>query len=326
MKKILKWGSIVIGSLIILFVGITFLGNFFSGSANLKQSEQILKGSRLSYPPSSPSKDMTADFSITQNPSTASQESMGEAKMESWEDNNSSTPELQTTEKKIIKSGDLYLRVGDAEEAVDKISQIAQKNQGEIFASNISRVTNEQIKEGYVTVKVPFNNFEKTFDELKEVASLILSESVLSQDITEQYTDLQSRLKNKQVEEASFLKILEQSGKIDDVLMVTQALSRTREEIEVLQGRIRLMENQTEMSSIRINITEDAEIQVADTWRPWQVIKNSVNRLIKSLQGFVDFIIKLVIQVIPILLLIGLIFWILYKIGKGIFLRLKEKK
>ncbi len=321
MKKFLKWGAIIVGSLIALFVMASFLGNMFSGSYSGKQAEQL----GIPSAPYSPSRDMDSKSLGSESPSAISQESMGEAVMEDLGSVAENTAELPTTEKKVIKSGDLYLRVENADKAVENISQIARTNQGEVFASSVSRIADEQVRQGYVTIKVPFSNFEKTFNELKKVASLILSESVSSQDVTEQYTDLQSRLKNKQAEEASFLKILEQAGKMDDVLSVTRALSRTREEIEVLQGRIRLMDSQTEMSTIMINITEDADVQMAETWRPWQVIKDSVNGLMKSLQGFIDFVIVLIIQVIPILLLIGLLIWIIFKISKKIIGRLKSK-
>lgn len=333
MKKVLKWAGIAIGGIIVLVIFIGLSGkllNSGNGSFTKKNS-----GSEMGLPqvvsPLRGSSDAPKSFGLPLSEDSlvadSSEFQMEEATVGVESINDISTvDQIPLTEKKIIKSGDLYLKVSSAEKAVDEISQIAQNNQGEIFSSNLSRTSSSGIKSGYVTVKVPFKNFEKTFGELKKVASLVLSESISGQDVTDQYTDLQSRLKNKQSEEVAYLKILDQSGKMDDILAVTRALSNVREEIEILQGRIRLMESQTDMSTIQINLTEDAEITAIDTWRPWQVIKTSINQLIKNLQGFFNFIIRFIIQALPVLALYGLIIWAIFRIGRKIFEKAKNKK
>lgn len=228
------------------------------------------------------------------------------------------------TDKKIIKNGNLTLQVDKADESALKIAEIAKVNGGEVFSSNFHQSA-EKIKNGSMVVKVPVANFEKTFEEIKKVASLVVRESTSGQDVTEQYTDLQSRLRNKQAEEQSIAKILEQSGKITDVLEVTRELSRVRGEIELLQGQIRLMDARTEMATISINLSEDPEVAIIDSWRPWQVAKNSVNELIQSLQGFIDFAIVLAIKIIPVLILYLLLIGILYRIGKKIYEKIKSR-
>jgi len=151
-----------------------------------------------------------------------------------------------------------------------------------------------------------------------------LSESTSGQDVTEEYADLQGQLKNKQAEEQQFVVIMNQAQKIQDILDVTEQLSRVRGEIERLQGQIKFMDSQTDMSTISIQLSEDQDITVVDSWRPWQVIKGSVNALIKNVQGSIDFIIKLIIIVLPIFLIWGLIIYAIYLIGKKIYFRFKK--
>jgi len=229
-----------------------------------------------------------------------------------------------TDDKKVIKNGNMNLKVDNADDAASQISSITKGNGGEVFSSNFHQ-TSKDIKSGTIVVKVPVDNFEKTFEELKEVASLVVNESTSGKDVTEQYTDLQSRLRNKQAEEQSIAKILEQSGKITDVLAVTKELSRVRGEIEILQGRIRLIDSQTDMATISISLSEDPKITVVDSWRPLQVAKDSVNDLIRNIQQFIDFIIVLAIRAIPILLIYLIVFGILYAIGKKIYHKLTKK-
>jgi len=230
----------------------------------------------------------------------------------------------ELTDKKIIKNGELTLKVNSADDASRRISDIAKTNGGEVASSSFYQ-TAKNVKSGTVTVKVPVANFEKAFSELKKVATLVVRESTTGQDVTEQYADLQAQLKNKQVEEQQFQNILGQAQKIQDILDVTQQLYRVRGEIERLQGRIKFMDSQTDMSSITVSLSEDENITFADSWRPWQVIKETFNGLVKSIQGFVNFLIVLIIQVIPVLVLYLLIFYIIYRIGKKIYLKVKNK-
>jgi len=229
-----------------------------------------------------------------------------------------------TADKKIVKNGNLNLKVDNADEAAEEISDIAKSNGGTVFSSNFFQ-GKDNTKSGTVSVKVPVNNFEKTFSEMKKVASLVLRESASGTDVTEQYTDLQAQLKNKQTEEQAFTRIMEQAQKIDDILAVQRELSRVRGQIEQLQGRIKYLESQTDMSTITASLTEDANISITDKWRPWQVVKESVSVLVKKIQDFVDFVIRLVILAVPILLLYGILALVVYRIGKKIYLKVKNR-
>ncbi len=124
-----------------------------------------------------------------------------------------SVESLPESEKKIIKNGDLTLKVSNTDKVVAEITRIAKANGGDIFYSNLYE-GEDNIKSGTVTIKVPIVNFEKSFEEIKKIASLVVQESISGQDVTEQYTDLQSQFRNKQAEEKAIAKILEKSGQI----------------------------------------------------------------------------------------------------------------
>lgn len=225
-------------------------------------------------------------------------------------------------DKKIIRTGSLDLKVGNADDASGKISQIAADNGGEVFSSNFYQ-SGKNVKSGTIEVKVPVDKFEKTFTEIKKIASLVVRESTSGQDVTMEYADLAIRLRNKQAEEQSFLQILNRSGKIEDVLAATREVARVRGEIESLQGQIKYMESQTDKSTIVVSLTEDTSITFTDTWRPWQFVKETFNGLFKDLQGVVNFLIVLVIRIIPVVILYILILLGLYWAGRKIYLKIK---
>ena len=126
------------------------------------------------------------------------------------------------TDKKIIKNGNLSLKVEKTETAVQKISEIVKKQGGEVFSTDFFERVKGQ-KSGSLTVKVPVEKFEDTIVKIKETATQVISESTSGQDVTEQYSDLQIQVKNKKAEEESFVKILERAGEIEDVLKMIQS-------------------------------------------------------------------------------------------------------
>jgi len=232
----------------------------------------------------------------------------------------------EISQNKVIKNASLSLKIKKTEEAVAQISDIAKSKGGEVFSTNIvERVRG--IKSGTVVVKVPVAQFENAVGEIKKIATQVVSEYTSGQDVTEQYTDLQAQLKNKQAEEQSFVKILDQSGKIDDVLAVTREISRVRGEIERLQGKIKFMDSQTDMSTITILLSEDIEVApVGSGWRPGQVFKQSLQDLVKSFQNFIDNSIRFVIVGLPSLLLFVVIFLIFWKVIKKIAMKIQAYK
>jgi hypothetical protein len=235
-----------------------------------------------------------------------------------------SSENLNIIDKKIIKNGDLNLKIKNVENAVKEITQITENQNGEVFSTNFSERVKGQ-KSGFMTIKVPVDKFEKTLNEIKNVATQVLSESTTGQDVTEQYSDLQAQLKNKRAEEESFIKILDRAGEIKDVLAVTKELSRVRGEIERLEGRIRFMDSQTEMSTIVINLNEDITLNPkSNDWRPWQIVKESFKELTDNSQDFINSIIRFIIVGIPSIITFLIIAGILYWAGKKIWIKMKK--
>ncbi len=311
MDKLKKYGGIAIAVLVFLVAIVTAL-NMTNGPA---QQTGMNPGSQFSLPTGGSPKGLASPMSSN---------GFSERNLSAMSDSVTSemTPAATEPQKKEIKNGSLNLRVDKADRAVEKISQIAKSNGGEVFTSNLSQ-TAKNVKSGSVEVRVPVANFEKTFGELKGVATLVIRESTSGTDVTMAYSDLQTQLKNKQVEEQAFLNILNQAGKISDILEVTREVARVRGEVESLQGRIKFMESQTDMASISISMIEDTTVAFTDKWRPAQVAMETINALFKDMQGFVDFMIVLFIRVIPILFLYGLIIFGAYWVVRKLFFKNK---
>ncbi len=227
------------------------------------------------------------------------------------------------TEKKVIKTGDLSLQVESVEKTMEHLRWVASQFGGDIFSSSVYDVSGNGVsKSGQATLKVPVAHFDEAMQSAKSIARVVASETTSGQDVTSDYIDLQARLKNKQAEEESIAAILDRdTNKIDDVLQVTMQLARVRGEIEQLQAQVKYLDNQTDMSTINVSFSEDAQVGKADTtWRPSQEVKNAVNALIVAGQRMISFLISFIIAVLPILIILLLIFGgILYVVVKKLY-------
>jgi virulence-associated protein VapD len=226
--------------------------------------------------------------------------------------------EFIDTEQRIIKNGDITAKVESAEETAGKITDLAGRYEGFVQSSNIYE-SSTGAKSGTVIIRVPVDGFEAAFAEIKTFATVVVSESISGQDVTEQYVDIQSRLKNKEAEEAQYLDILNQATTVEDILMVTERLSWVRQEIEQLQGRLYYIENMTDMSTISTYISEEDRIEIpVGKWRPIETLRLSFRAMVAGLQGIANLGIWIImfaaLIALPIGIIVFLIIWIIKKI------------
>lgn len=217
-------------------------------------------------------------------------------------------------ERKIRKSGNLDIRVKNADEAVARIRDIASERGGSVADSSFFREA-DNTKRGSVTVKVPIAQFEGAFDALKQVqvAALVISENIFGSDVTEQYVDLAARLKSKQAQEEALQNLLSRAEKVGDIIEITRELGQVRGEIESLQAQLRYLDTQTEMASITLFITEDARLSGDPTFRPIETITASLKSLLAGLGYFVNGLITFVIVGLPLLLAYGILLWLVFR-------------
>jgi len=316
LKKLFKIIGFVLLTFIILLVGLIIVASL-NKSAGVTLSEQSAYGGTGMAERNYNAPSSKSSMSLMQTP----------ANLDLATESGPTVPGQTTSvsvDKKIIKTGNLSLKVEKADKAAEAITNIAKANQGDVYSSNFSQ-SSRGTKSGYITLRVPAANFEITFSQIKKVATQVLSESTNAQDITAEYIDLEARLKNKQAEEQSFLDLLKRSGKMEEILAVTQEVARVRGEIEQLAGQKRYLDSQTEMSTIMVNLAEDVEITpVSEDWRPWQVIKTSVKQLIIYSQNLIDSLIRFVVIVLPILFIYVLIIWLIYFLGKKLYRHFKK--
>jgi PBP1b-binding outer membrane lipoprotein LpoB len=218
----------------------------------------------------------------------------------------------ETVERIVIKNASLDIVADHPDQVLDAIGKMAEEMGGFIVSANLyqdSLPSGAQVPRGSITIRVPAERLDEAISRIEEQSDQpVQNKTINSQDVTREYTDLQSRLRNLEAAESQLLKIMDQATKTEDVLSVHNQLIQVREQIEVTKGQIQYYEQSARLSSISTNIlpTELVEPLSIGGWQPVGVARNAVQALINGLQILVNVGIWLVLFMVPILLVIFL--------------------
>lgn len=216
-------------------------------------------------------------------------------------------------ERMIVRTGDMSLVVEDIVDARDEIAQLTVRFDGYVVSSQVWG--EEQDMKGYISIRVPDEKFDQALAELRELAVRVTSESTDSRDVTEEYVDFQSRLNNAEATESQYLALLEKATDVEDILNIYDSLSRVRNEIEQIKGRMQYLERTSSMSLITANLRPEvtAKPLVRVGWSALEALKSAVRGIVIFGQCLGTIALWLLIF-IPIWgTILGLILWLRHK-------------
>jgi hypothetical protein len=169
--------------------------------------------------------------------------------------NSTNAPTATGMSRKIIYDAQIDLLVDSVDPVAKKLASLVQEARGYIAEQNVTGSPGS-LRSIHWRVRVPVEQFDSFVNSVVSLGELERNNRT-SQDVSDQYYDLEARIKNKKVEEQTLNKILqERSGKLEDVLKIEIELSRVRGEIEQLEGKIRVLENLSALATLTLNIRE----------------------------------------------------------------------
>jgi hypothetical protein len=164
-----------------------------------------------------------------------------------------------TLDRKIIMTATLNLETGEVSKRFEDAGNIAISNGGFVSSSSYGNSGDEQTAS--ITIRVPSEYYQRTLSELRKLGD-VKGEQSGATDVTEEYTDLDSRLRSLKAVEAQYVEFLTRAATIDEVLTVQDRLNSTRIEIEQVQGRINLLNNQTDLATITVHLDPPIAVKV----------------------------------------------------------------
>ena len=224
----------------------------------------------------------------------------------------------QTFDRKIIQNAELNLELDDPNTAQRQLSAIADAHGGFVVTSEARQQSASAASANTtvnVVLRVPAAQFNAAIEKIRGLGGRILLEKRTGQDVTEEYIDLEARVRTQKALEAQMLDILKRAGRISDALEVQNQIATVRTEIERLEGRQRFLANQAALSTINVTLHTPAPVVITTTAHGfWHQIKQAFGDGIDLASNITLGIIQFVITLIPILLLIVLPLWLLWRL------------
>ncbi len=220
-------------------------------------------------------------------------------------------PEAQI-ERLVIKNADLTVVVKDPRTSIADISRMAETMGGFVVSSSLYQTylaDGTPILEGAITIRVPADRLNEALETIETNAVEVRNRNVTGQDVTAQYVDLESQLRNLEATEKQLVEIMEKAEKTEDVLNVFNQLTYIRGQIETVKGQMKYYREAAALSSISVRLLAEETIQPIQIgrWKPQGTVRNAIQNLIDFWQDFVDFLIWLVLNFLPKLLTVGIV-------------------
>ncbi len=212
---------------------------------------------------------------------------------------------------KVIRNGQVALQVsnGRFDTSYSSLIALAGEEGGVVSASNAA-TDSDRIKSGTVTLSVPSDRFQDTIDRLRQMGT-VQQLNVSSQDVSQQYVDLQARLANAQAERDAMLALLQRVQSIQDILSVQNQLGQYTQQVEQLKGQIDYLDHATGFSTVQVTIREvgiAAPKPPQDEWGLLTALWNGVHYFVQTLNALV-----VVFVVAGPYLLVALLGWLVWR-------------
>ena len=192
--------------------------------------------------------------------------------------------------KKIIKSGDMTIEVADIKTAQEKIQNFVKNNKAYIQNERFSNAETQTTLS--MEIRIPNQNFDNLINSFSDEIGSISEKNIRVQDVTEEYTDVSIRLKNKLAYLEKYRDLLKRSASTKDLLEIQEKIRGLEEEIESSKGRLRYIDDQVNYSTLDLTLTKE---------KPRNTITSKIgfgSRLVDSLANgwnlFINFLLEIV--------------------------------
>jgi hypothetical protein len=215
-------------------------------------------------------------------------------------------------DQKLIKTGSINLEVTAVPASVDALNAIALHNGGYLSSSSQSGSASDRLT-ATVVVRIPAAAFDNTVAEIKALGT-VRSASLNTQDITEEYVDLQAQKEALQLQLNQYSRIMEKAETVEDILKIQVEIGNAQTELDRIEGRLRYLNNRVDLASLTVFLQEPAPLG-GETGHDFVSVINSG---IEGFLGMIDALIIAFFTFLPLIILAG--------IGYGVYRWRKGRK
>jgi hypothetical protein len=189
----------------------------------------------------------------------------------------------------IIANINLSVSVENAAEAARAAEAVADRYGGFVASSNVR--DGDKGQEAAITVRVPHARLTDALRDLRAVGTKVTEETRSTQDVTEEFTDVESNIRNLRTTEAQLIALIERANRIEDVMSIQRELTNIRGQIERLEGRRRVLENRAELATIAMRLIEPVSLTPRNGWNPLETTEQALIALGRFAQALTTLLI-----------------------------------
>ena len=220
---------------------------------------------------------------------------------------------------RIQINGNLSLEVQNVPAALEQARALVIQYGGSVTSSDSGDSFNRYAN---ISALIPRDSFYELIGIMKNIATKVTNENINSNDVTEEFVDIEAKLNVMKETEKRFIALLSETANVEEVMSVERELMRLRGEIDSLEGRMKYLSKTTDNSVLNIYMTEQVPI-TGSGWSFFDSLDNSVRDMVSFSKHIANFLIG-VIVFSPILIAIILIVFLGYRYGKRYVLRHKK--
>lgn len=192
-----------------------------------------------------------------------------------------SAPTPISIETKIIKNANLRFETEDINESFAGIQKAVTKYKATISNDASGKDYNSSYRN--LTIRIPNQYFDPFISEISQGVKHFDTKEISQQDVTEEYVDVESRMKSKKKLEERYLQLLSKANKVSEMLEIEKQLAEIREEIEAKEGQLKYLQNRVALSTISIGMytsnPSESGATVSYGGKIWNSIKSGFNEL-----------------------------------------------
>ncbi len=245
--------------------------------------------------------------------------------------NDSAPVPAASVERIVIQNADLAIVVSDVEGRMKEIQLMAEQMGGFVVSSSLyqSYTSNYvEVPGAQVIIRVPAEKLEEALEQIKKDVVEVQNEARSGQDVTAEYVDLKSRLKNYEDAETQLNAILKNAKNSEELVNIFNQLVFYREQIEILKGQINYYDEAAALSAISVSIIAEETIQPIEIggWEPKGVARDAIQDLLYFWQNFVNFLIRFFLKILPQWITIGIPLYLVFIGGRALYRKMSGKK
>jgi len=233
---------------------------------------------------------------------------------------------VAAAERKIIRNAELAIETDSPAGGQQRITAIAESLGGFVVTSDFKQTAAQgrPSQSVVVVVRVPAVQFNAALEQIHGIGGTVVQKKITGQDVSEEYLDVEARIRTKKALEAQFLEIMKQAKKVSDALEVQNELAGVRTEIERLEGRRRFLDNQSALSTITVNLQLPAPVVATTGTGFGHDVKQAFGDAVDTAAALVLFLIRALIILMPFALIFGPPAWFIWRLARR-RIRLNDK-